>query len=98
LASVLVLPIVMMDVLRLSNRFVGPVTRLRAGMKDLAAGRPVKPLNFRNDDYWRELAVDFNEAAARVRAANPTEIVDYGAAGNAECRMRNAECRAAETP
>src|SRR5215211_7852890 len=54
LASLILLPIVMMDVLRMSNRFVGPVSRLRAGLKDLALGKQVKPLNFRDDDYWRE--------------------------------------------
>ena len=40
----MLLPIVMMDVLRLSNRFVGPVKRLREGLKDLAQGKQVKPL------------------------------------------------------
>jgi hypothetical protein len=78
LASLLLLPIVMMDVLRLSNRFVGPVSRLRAGLKDLAQGKLVRPLNFRDDDYWRELAVDFNEVAARVNEASKaqTEVVE----------------------
>ena len=66
LASLILLPIVMMDVVRLSNRFVGPVMRLRNALRELADGRPAQPLNFRDDDFWRELAVDFNQAAARV--------------------------------
>ena len=73
LASLVLLPIVLMDVLRLSNRFVGPVSRLRAGLKDLAQGKLVKPLNFRDDDYWRDLAVDFNEVAARVNEASKAQ-------------------------
>jgi hypothetical protein len=65
-ASLILLPIVMLDVMRLSNRFVGPVARLRGGLRELADGRPAQPLNFRDDDFWRELATDFNRAAARL--------------------------------
>ena len=65
-ASLIMLPIVMFDVLRMSNRFVGPVVRLRTGLKELADGRPAQPLNFRDDDFWRELANEFNRAAARL--------------------------------
>jgi hypothetical protein len=77
-ASLLVLPIVMMDVVRLSNRFVGPVFRLRQGLTDLANGRPPHPMNFREHDFWSELGAEFNRAAARVArdtsdATRPTE-------------------------
>jgi len=65
-ASLILLPVVMIDVLRTSNRFVGPVVRLRAALKDLADGRPAQPLNFRDNDQWRDLAMEFNRAAARV--------------------------------
>jgi len=65
-ASLILLPIVMVDVLRTSHRFVGPVVRLRAALRELADGRPVQPLNFRDNDQWRELAAEFNRAAARV--------------------------------
>jgi hypothetical protein len=75
IASLVVLPIVMMDVVRLSNRFVGPVMRLRGALQELAAGRPVKPLHFRDDDFWRELAGDLNEVAARLNRGG-TQSVD----------------------
>jgi len=68
-ATLILLPIVMMDVLRISNKFVGPVMRLRQGLADLAEGRPAQPLNFRDDDFWRDLATDFNRAAAHVARA-----------------------------
>ena len=81
IASFVLLPIVMMDVLRMSNRFVGPVSRLREALNDLASGKQVRPLNFRDDDYWRDLAVDFNEVAARLArsesaATEATEAVE----------------------
>lgn len=79
LASLLLLPIVLMDVIRLSNRFVGPAMRLRKAMNALAAGQPATPLNFRDDDFWRDLAKDFNQISARYAAAAlhapPTEVI-----------------------
>jgi hypothetical protein len=65
-ASLLLLPIVMLDVVRMSHRFVGPIVRLRGALRQLADGRPAQPINFRDQDFWRDLAVDFNRAAARV--------------------------------
>jgi hypothetical protein len=77
-ASLLLLPVVLLDVLRMSNKFVGPVMRLRKGLREVAEGRPAQPLSFRDDDFWHEMAGDFNRAAAAVaRAASerpaPTE-------------------------
>lgn len=85
-ASIVLLPVVLMDVLRLSNRFVGPVTRLRTALNTLAGGQPAKPLNFRDDDFWRDLATDFNQVAARVARADlqlppPTEPIGEQEAG-----------------
>ncbi len=69
LASCLLLPIVMMDVVRLSNRFVGPVVRLKGALRALAAGENVKPLLFRDNDYWRDMAGDLNEVARQLNDA-----------------------------
>ncbi len=70
LASLVLLPITAMDVLRLSNRFVGPVSRMRAALEELAAGRSIEPVHFRDDDYWRELAGHLNEVAARLKQSD----------------------------
>jgi hypothetical protein len=77
-ASFILLPIVLLDVIRVSNRFVGPIARLRQGLSDVADGRPAQPLNFRDDDFWRDLASNFNRAVARVaretsERSSPTE-------------------------
>jgi hypothetical protein len=68
-ASLLVLPIVMLDVVRLSNRFVGPIKRLRDGMTVLAEGGEVMPMKFRDRDFWSPLADLFNSIAAKKRPA-----------------------------
>jgi hypothetical protein len=70
IASLILLPIAAMDVVRLSNRFVGPVLRMRTALTELAAGKAIVPLNFRDDDYWRDMAGSLNEVADRL---NQTE-------------------------
>src|SRR5688572_2852891 len=59
-ASMILLPLVMIDVARMSTRFVGPVIRLRGALGDLAANGRTTPITFRDDDFWQDLAEDFN--------------------------------------
>lgn len=66
---VLLLPVVAYDFLRVSNRLVGPVLRLRRGMRALAAGEHVEPIKFRDGDFWREFADEFNALARRMHAS-----------------------------
>ena len=72
-ASLLLLPLVLMDSVRTSNRFAGPMFRLRRSMKALARGESVTPVHFRDEDFWRDMAEDFNAIAARMheRSATP---------------------------
>jgi signal transduction histidine kinase len=71
LASLLVLPVIVWDLLRLSHRFVGPMIRLRNAMRDLADGKQVRPISFREEDFWCEFAEEFNRLAARLEATSP---------------------------
>ncbi len=67
--GILLLPLVVFDVLRLSNRFVGPFFRLRGAMQQLARGERVERIFFRKGDFWQEFAEEFNAVAARLDAA-----------------------------
>jgi hypothetical protein len=69
IASLLLLPLVVIDLIRFSNRFVGPMLRLKRSMRQLARGEDVEPLEFRNTDFWKEFAADFN--AIRMRTQMP---------------------------
>jgi len=72
LASALLLPAILLDLLRLSHRWVGPIFRLRASLQALNRGEPVEPIAFRDGDFWQELAKEFSQAAEelnRLRAA-----------------------------
>jgi hypothetical protein len=75
-ASGLVLPLLILDVVRVSHRFAGPVYRLRNSLRDLANGKPVATVKFREGDFWYEMAEEFNRVATRVRdleATRPAE-------------------------
>jgi len=67
-ASLLLLPILIIDIVAMSNRFAGPATRLRRAMRQLADGRVVDPIQFRADDYWKDFADDFNRLIVRIQA------------------------------
>ena len=67
IASFLLLPLVIMDVIRMSNRFVGPLLRLRRSMRALARGEDVEPIEFRDNDFWHDFADEFNAVNARIR-------------------------------
>ncbi len=66
LTSLVLVPLIMFDVVAISNRFVGPLFRMRRSMRALAAGEEVEPIHFREKDYWQELAQEFNLVLVRV--------------------------------
>ena len=73
-ASALLMPMVILDIVRVSNRFVGPLVRLRRSLRELARGEKVEPIRFREGDFWQEIAEEFNAVAARferVSSGNP---------------------------
>lgn len=76
IASILILPLIVWDLLRMSNRFAGPVLRLRRELKKLAKGEHVNPLFFRNGDYWRDMADDFNRIVVRLKELEAREARD----------------------
>lgn len=70
LATILVMPTIIYDILVLTNRLVGPIVRLRSEMRKLARGEHVEPIRFRKGDFWQEFADEFNAVVARVQAAS----------------------------
>ncbi len=66
IATLLLLPLVLLDLAKLTNRFAGPMVRLRASMRALTRGETVEPLRFRKGDFWQEAAEEFNSLATQV--------------------------------
>ncbi|MEM9826212.1 MAG: hypothetical protein AAF958_06470 [Planctomycetota bacterium] len=58
--SLVLVPAFAWDTLRLTNRFAGPMLRFRAALRDAVQGRHVEPLTFRGNDFWKEIAENFN--------------------------------------
>jgi hypothetical protein len=89
LASVLLLPLVLIDCLRLSNRFAGPAFRLRRALRDLVEGREVRPQHLRESDFWQDFAEDFNRLLEQRNAAAPSATSAGGAEleGDVPCEI-----------
>ncbi len=68
------IPAFVWDTLKLTNRFAGPILRLRSALADVRSGKSVAPLSFRNNDFWQQIALDFNCVAERCGATVATPI------------------------
>ena len=71
LVMLFMLPVFVIDSIKLSHRFAGPIYRLRQTIRALANGEEYQPLKFRDFDFWQGLALDFNKMIERLSAANP---------------------------
>lgn len=60
------MPAFLLDVVRFSNRFAGPVVRLSRFLRELGENGEVPPLKFRDDDFWMEIANEFNVCRERI--------------------------------
>lgn len=58
-------PAFMLDTIRFSNRFVGPISRLRRHLRQLSDGNTEK-CSFRGADFWQEMSAEFNAVASLV--------------------------------
>lgn len=67
-AAAVMLPFVLYDVLKLSNKFAGPLYRLRRELRRLADGEDVQPIHFRDNDFWQDLTDPFNTIVMRLKA------------------------------
>lgn len=59
-------PVLVLDLLRCTNRFAGPMVRTRRFLRSLANGERVGPIEFRNDDFWKGYADDLNAVLQRI--------------------------------
>lgn len=59
------IPAFVWDTLKLTNRFAGPILRLRSTLSDASRGEAVQPLQFRTNDYWQEIATNLNTVLNR---------------------------------
>jgi len=66
IAALLLLPLLITDVIRMSNRFVGPLVRLRRGLRAVGRGESAHPIQFRDNDFWQDFAEEYNAVLGRI--------------------------------
>lgn len=74
IASLILLPFMLWDTLRVSNRFVGPLTRMREHFRMGARGEQVPPIHFREGDFWHDVSEEFNAMIAEMQ--HPREGIE----------------------
>jgi hypothetical protein len=80
------LPVFIVDTIKLSHRFAGPIYRLRQTIRSLARGGAYQPMKFRDLDFWQGLADDFNQMVERLSGSKslPAESDANGVRDGAE--------------
>lgn len=66
-SALLFLPLVIYDVVRLSNRFAGPIFRLRRHLGLLNKDSNCGSLVFRSEDFWRDIITPVNQLQAQIQ-------------------------------
>src|SRR5262245_11987878 len=56
LVMLFLLPVFVVDTVKISHRFAGPIFSLRRAMRDITKGKPAHKLKFRTNDFWHELS------------------------------------------
>lgn len=62
------LPAFVLDSIRFSNRFVGPIVRLRRVLRELHQNGDTETVVFRENDFWGVIGSDFNKCTELVRS------------------------------
>jgi hypothetical protein len=68
LVMLFLLPVFVLDTIKLSHRFAGPIFSLRREIRNVAQGEKPRRLKFRRRDFWHDLADDYNTMLERFGA------------------------------
>ena len=69
LVVVFLLPVFIVDTIKISHRFAGPIFSLRRTMRSVANGEAPRPIKFRENDFWQGLADEYNALLRRLAPA-----------------------------
>jgi hypothetical protein len=72
LVMVFLLPVFVMDAVKLSHRFAGPIFSLRRSMRSVTEGEKPRKLKFRQRDFWQDLAEDYNAMLSKLGVLDET--------------------------
>lgn len=78
-------PVFAYDSIKLSNRFAGPILRLRNALRESAFGAEAKPIHFRKDDFWQDIAASYNVLVERLNESQAVESKQCSQGYEPEC-------------
>jgi hypothetical protein len=64
--SLALFPVFVLDTVKFSHRFVGPITRLRNQLRELGELGTTSMVSFREGDFWTDIADEFNAVTDRI--------------------------------
>ncbi len=64
------LPYFIYDTFRTTNRFAGPMYRLRNSIQQTSEGTPFKPIQLRQDDFWHDVVDSYNKMVQQLQSDN----------------------------
>jgi methyl-accepting chemotaxis protein len=70
-----IVPLVAVNLLRLTRRYASPIDKLSKEMQLLSAGKSDAPLVFDNSDAWSHLATQFNELREEILELRQTVLL-----------------------
>jgi hypothetical protein len=81
----MVLPIVVRDTVKFTNKLAGPLFRLRHALERLANDERVSPIRFRKGDMCQDLAEQFNTVLLRIQRDEEESRTKTEPAEKTEC-------------
>ena len=66
LVMLFLLPVFVMDAVKMSHRFAGPIFSLRRAIRGVAEGETPRKMKFRKHDFWQDLAEDYNAMLTKL--------------------------------
>jgi hypothetical protein len=76
LLMVVLLPGFMLDTIKLSHRFAGPIVRFRRAIEQVSQGEPVEKITLRARDFWVDMAEGFNTVVDRIESLEAKSAED----------------------
>ena len=95
IASFLLLPIVLVDIIRLSNRFAGPMYRMRRELRKLAKGERVEEIRLRDADFWHDFAADLSQVIVKYQELQSAACAKASPSGDKPAALASKDSVAA---
>jgi len=82
IVSLCLVPILVRDAIRFSHRVVGPIVRLQSELRKADEVTELRPVKLRQNDFWQDLADDYNDFVERLQASQREAEFQRSAAMN----------------